>query len=93
MFSSTLCLSPRFHPSRRSQRFLCPLTHCGQEVLFLDLDSSDTERLSAFVIELIKTSLVSYAHQGCICLIKKYSKNSNIVKYNYNLKQLIYILI
>ncbi len=31
---------------------------------------------------------VSFAHQGCIYLIKKYrEKNCNIVKYYYNLKQ------
>ncbi len=29
---------------------------------------------------------ISSAHQGCIYLIKKYRKNSNIVKYYYNLK-------
>ncbi len=29
---------------------------------------------------------VSYVHQDCIYLIKKYYKNSNIVKYIYNLK-------
>ncbi len=29
---------------------------------------------------------VFLAHQGCIYLIKKYSKNNNIVKYYYNLK-------
>ncbi len=28
---------------------------------------------------------VSFAHQGCIYLIKKYSKNGNIVEYYYNL--------
>ncbi len=31
---------------------------------------------------------VSSAHQGCISLIKKYSKNSKTVKYSYNLKYL-----
>ncbi len=25
-----------------------------------------------------------YAHYGCINLMKKYSKNSNIVKYHYS---------
>ncbi len=35
---------------------------------------------------------VSYAHQGCIYLIKKYSKNSNIVKYYHNLKETFSIL-
>ncbi len=29
---------------------------------------------------------VSSAYQDCIYLIKKYSKNSNTVKYYYNLK-------
>ncbi len=32
---------------------------------------------------------MSYAHQGCIYLIQKYIKNSNIVKYYYNLKFLV----
>ncbi len=31
---------------------------------------------------------VSYVHQDCIYLIKKYSKNSYIVKYFYNLQRL-----
>ncbi len=35
---------------------------------------------------------VSYAHRGCIYLIKKYSKNSNIVKYLYHLKETFSIL-
>ncbi len=38
---------------------------------------------------------VSYAPQGCIYLIKKYTKNSNNsnnVKYYYNLKELFSIL-
>ncbi len=30
--------------------------------------------------------ILSYAPQGCIYLIKKYSETSNIVKYYYNLK-------
>ncbi len=29
---------------------------------------------------------VSYVHQGCIYLIENAVKNSNIVKYYYNLK-------
>ncbi len=33
----------------------------------------------------------SYAHQGCIYLIKKYSKNAYIVKFYYNLKYLFSI--
>ncbi len=33
---------------------------------------------------------VSYAHKGCIYLIKKYSKTVNILKY-YNLKELFSI--
>ncbi len=33
---------------------------------------------------------ISNAEEGCIYLIKKYSKNSNIVKY-YNLKYFFYV--
>ncbi len=33
---------------------------------------------------------MSYSHQGHIYLIKKYDKNSNTVKYYYNLKQLFF---
>ncbi len=35
---------------------------------------------------------VSSAHQDCIYLIKKYSKNTNIVKYYYDLKYLFSIV-
>ncbi len=34
---------------------------------------------------------VYYVHRNCIYLIKKYSKNCNIVKYYYNLKYVFYV--
>ncbi len=36
---------------------------------------------------------LSFAHKGCIYLIKNREKNSNIVKYYYNLKQQFSILL
>ncbi len=36
---------------------------------------------------------VSSAHQGCNLFDLKYNKNSNIVKYYYNLQVLIYVVI